>query len=115
LATLSAEGFVFCQGLPSVPSSAVVTQRNAAQVIARELAELATRVQPATIAITDPRLIAYGDLALAGWHVSARAADGGGCESDVVVCMIGSDEQWRIVGMPWQNGHVLGFSPPGSK
>lgn len=115
LAALSADGFFFCHGLPSAPSSAVLTHRDAAQTIAHELAELATRIQPATIAITDQRLIAYGDLALAGWHVSAHATDGGAWESDVVVCMTGSDEQWRIVGMPWQNGHVLGFSPPSSK
>jgi hypothetical protein len=108
-AALCSEGFAFCHGLPSVPTLGVITSRNAADAIAKELERLATRIRPETLEVSDVRIILYGDLALAGWHVSARTFSGDSFDRDVVACLVGAGNRWCLVGMPWQDQHVLGW------
>jgi len=109
MATLCPDGFVLGRGLPSAPSKCVITNRNATEKLPQELKSLETRVKPETLDMSDVRLIIYGDLALAGWHVSARTPDGNAVTGDVVVCLVGNEDRWAIVGMPWQHEHVLGL------
>jgi ketosteroid isomerase-like protein len=107
-ATLCPEGFVFCHGLPSAPRECVVTSRNSRETVPQELKSLEMRARLETIDVSDIRLIVYGDLALAGWRVSALTPDGDSLSYDVVACLVGNDDRWTIVGMPWQHQHVLG-------
>ncbi|MCY2954475.1 MAG: hypothetical protein NTU53_21300 [Planctomycetota bacterium] len=109
IATLCPDGFVFCHGLPSAPTKCVITSRNATEMVPQELESLEMRVKLETINVSDIRMIIYGDLALAGWHVSARTLNGDTVYSDVVACLVGNEDRWTIVGMPWQHNHVLGL------
>jgi ketosteroid isomerase-like protein len=109
MATLCPDGFVFCHGLPSAPTKCVITSRNAIETVPQEMGLLGKQVRLETIDISDIRIIIYGDLSLAGWHVSARTPDGDSVNRDMVACLIGKEGEWTIVGMPWQNNHVLGL------
>lgn len=109
MTALCPEGFAFCHGLPSIPTKTVITAPNTADAVARELELLATRIRPETMEVSDVRIILYGDLALAGWHVSARTPAGDSIDRDVVACLVGAGNRWCLVGMPWQDQHVLGW------
>jgi len=109
IATLCPDGFVFCHGLPSAPTKCVITSRNAMETVPQEIGLLGKRVRLETMEISEIRTIIYGDLALAGWHVSARSLDGNSVDRDVVACLVGKEGKWTILGMPWQNNHVLGL------
>lgn len=109
MATFCPRGFVFGHGLPSAPTGCVVTLRNASDTIPQELKALESKVRLETIDISDIRLIAYGDLALAGWHVSATSPDGSSVNHQVIACFVENEGRWSIVGMPWRHDQVLGL------
>jgi ketosteroid isomerase-like protein len=109
MATFCPDGFVFCHGLPSAPTKCMITSRNAIETVPQEMGLLEKQVRLETIDISDIRMIIYGDLSLAGWHVSGRTPGGDSVNRDMVACLIGKEGEWTFVGMPWQNNHVLGL------
>jgi hypothetical protein len=110
ISAFCSKGFIFCYGLPSERTQSVITANNAVTKIPEELKMLEKHVNLETLNISGIRLIVYGNLALGGWRVSMLTKNGESACRDVVVCLCRNDGRWSIVGMPWQNQHMLGLN-----
>ena len=108
VAALCPAGFIFYHGLPSVRTQTVLSHVHAATTLPEELQRISSQLRLESLHVSDIRLIIHCNVGLASWRLRVETKTGQTRMEDVVVCLVMFDQQWSIVGMPWQVQHRLG-------
>lgn len=108
VAALCPAGFIFHHGLPSARTRTVLSHLDVATTVPEEMQRISQQLRLSSLHHSDLRLIIHGSVGLAGWNVEVETTKGETQSEKVVVCIARLEQQWRIVGMPWQDQHRLG-------
>jgi hypothetical protein len=81
---------------------------SAATTLPEELQRISSQLRLESLHVSDIRLIIHCNVGLASWRLRVETKTGQTRMEDVVVCLVMFDQQWSIVGMPWQVQHRLG-------